>query len=223
MKSVSTLLLLPCLVWCGVPSDGEALHYTLNWPSGLSLGEGSLKASRSGDKWSFELQFEAALPGFLIKDHYRSLVDASQCSLEFERDLERGKRKSKEKIIFDPVAGTAERETKDGGKSKLTVGPCAKDALAFIFHLRDELSKGRIPPQQNVYYGAGYSVRLQHKGTQRMRLGEEIEVADRLVATIKGPASSLEVEIFVGRDDNRTPMRVKIPVAMGEFTLELVR
>lgn len=224
MKIVPLLFLLPAALWCGVPSDGENLQYTINWPSGLSLGEGRLKASRSGANWSFELQFDAAIPGFAIADNFVSLADPSQCSLLFERDLQHDKRKTKEKITFHQATGTAERETQGGGgKTTLTIAACAKDALAFLFHLRTELAKGRIPPQQNVYYGAPYSIRLQHKGSEKLRLGDTMEDTDKIAATIKGPASSLDVELFIGKDANRTPILVKIPLSMGLFTLELVR
>ncbi len=224
MKLLPFLLLLSSTLYCGVPSDGETLHYTINWPSGLSLGEGTIKAARSGQNWSFELQFDAALPGFPIADKFVSLADPAQCSLVFERDIQHGKRQSKEKITFDQAAGTAVRETQGGGgKTTLTTSACAKDALAFLFHLRSELHKRRIPPQQNVYYGAPYSIRLQHKGTERIRLGDTTENADKIVATIKGPASSLDILLYIGKDENRTPLRVKIPLSMGEFALELVR
>jgi hypothetical protein len=218
-------LVLFCLpLWCGVPSDGESLQYNINWPSGLSLGEGRIKATRSGENWSFELQFDAAIPGFNVVDSFISLADPAQCSLVFDRDLQHGKRKSKEKITFDQAAGTAERETQGGGgKTKLTTGACAKDALAFLFHLRAELAKGRIPQQQNVYYGAPYNVRVQHKGSERIRLGDTMEDSDKIAVSIKGPVSTLDIELFIAKDANRTPLLVRIPLAMGQFSLELVR
>ncbi|MBL8174976.1 MAG: DUF3108 domain-containing protein [Bryobacterales bacterium] len=219
-----SIFFLSLPLWSGVPTDGESLQYTINWPSGLSLGEGRIKASRSGANWSFELQFDAAIPGFAIADNFVSLADAGQCSLLFERDLQHGKRKSKEKITFDQAAGTAVRETQSGGgKTTLQTGSCAKDALAFLFHLRSELAKGRIPPPQNAYYGAPYNIRLQHKGSERIRLGDAMEDSDKIAATIKGPASTIDVELFIGKDANRTPLLVKIPLAMGQFSLELVR
>jgi hypothetical protein len=224
MKLLLFLFLLSSPLYCGVPSDGETLHYTINWPSGLSLGEGAIKAARSGENWSFELSFDAALPGFPIVDKFLSLADPSQCSLVFERDIQHGKRKSKEKITFDQAAGSAVRETQGGGgKSTLSIPPCAKDALTYLFHLRSEIDKGRIPPQQDVYYGAPYNIRLQHKGAERIRLGDAIETTDKIAATIKGPASSIDIELYIARDPNRTPLRVKIPLSMGDFNLELVR
>ena len=38
----------------GFPHADESLHYTVNWPSGLSLGDASLHSRRSGERWEFE-------------------------------------------------------------------------------------------------------------------------------------------------------------------------
>lgn len=202
--------------------NGEVLSYTINWPSGLSLGEAKLKASRQGsEKWNFELQFEAAVPGFAVADKFTSLTDAVQCSATFDKDLQHGKRKTQEKITFD--SGTATRQTVGGGKSTLQVPACARDALAFVFHLRQELAQGRIPAAQNVYYGGPYHVKIDFAGTQRVRVGEASEDADRFRANIKGPASDFNVELFFAKDAARTPLLVKLPLGLGMFAMELVR
>ncbi|MBI3681712.1 MAG: DUF3108 domain-containing protein [Acidobacteria bacterium] len=206
----------------GVPAAGENLQYVINWPSGLNLGEGRIKASHDGSgNWNFEFQLEAAVPGFGVADHFLSLTTENQCSIAFEKELQHGKRKTREKITFD--GGTATRETIGGGKSTLTVPACARDALAYVFHLRKELSLGRLPPAQSVYYGSPYQVRIEYTGTQRVRIGDAYEEADRLVASIKGPASNFSVEAFFGKDQARTPLMVRIPLAMGTFSMEIVR
>ena len=44
---------------------GEVLHYTINWPSGLSLGEATLRADHTGEGtatpsgWEFDLDLDA--------------------------------------------------------------------------------------------------------------------------------------------------------------------
>ncbi len=200
----------------------EDLQYTINWPSGLSLGEGRLKAARDGENWNFEFHFDAAIPGFGVSDRFLSLANQEQCSIEFDKELQHGRRKSKEKISFGP-GGRMTRETVGGGKSELSVPACARDALAFIFHLRRELSQGRIPPAQSVYYGAPYQVRLEYKGAERLRLAESIEETDRVRALVKGPVSSLEIEVWFARDQTRTPLMAKVPLAMGTFSMEIVR
>jgi hypothetical protein len=204
--------------------NGEVLSYNINWPSGLSLGEAKLKASREGsEQWTFELQFEAAVPGFSVVDKFVSLTNANQCSATFDKDLQHGKRKTREKITFDGATGTATRETIGGGKSTLPVPACARDALAFVFHLRRELAQGRIPAAQNVFYGAPYQVKLEFAGTQRVRVGEAMEDADRFRAAVKGPASDFTVELFFAKDAARTPLLVKMPLSLGLFALEIVR
>ena len=53
-------------------NKSETLHFSVNWPSGLSLGEAELTSvySPSG-AWSFSMKVDAALPGFLVGDEIR--------------------------------------------------------------------------------------------------------------------------------------------------------
>lgn len=212
-----------CAYAAGGPTSGESFQYSINWPSGLDLGEGRMKAVKKGADWNLEFEFEASIPGFGIVDKFFSRTSLEQCSVRFDKDLQHGQRKSKETISFDSRTNTAERETKDGGKSTLQVPACAKDALAFLFHVRHELAQGRIPPTQNVYYGAPYSVRLEYKGAQKLRLGDAYQDTDRVIASIKGPASNISVEVFFAKDEARTPVLVKVPLKAGTFSMEIVR
>lgn len=220
---LSLVFALASVLSAGVPADGENLQYTINWPSGLSLGEARLKVAKAQDNWTFEFQFEASLPGFVVSDTFSSQTDAAACSVSFLKDLQHGKRKTKEKITFEPKGGNAERETIGGGKSQFDAPACAKDALAFLFHVRKELGQGRIPPAQNVYYGSPYRVRLEFKGTQMIKVGEAMENADKVSASVKGPSSAFDVDMFFAKDENRTPLAVKVALPVGQFTMELVR
>src|SRR5581483_2210247 len=133
-----------------------------------------------------------------------------------------GKHKSEEHLSFDQQKHTLTRETKNGGgKSDLDTSECARDPLSFIQFLREELSHGRIPPQQNVFFGSAYSVRVEFTGAQQIKLGEQRMDSDRVLATIKGPSSDLTVEIFFSKDAARTPLMAKIPLALGTFSVEL--
>lgn len=199
----------------------ESLQYTINWPSGLSLGEGRISSTRAADRWNHELQFEAAVPGFAILDRFLSVTMGQQCSVSFEKQLQHGPRKGSEKLTFDK--GKLTRQTVNGGKSELDVAPCTRDALAFLFHLRQELAQGRIPPAQDVFYGGPYRIRSDYKGAKRIKLGEAYEDADLIVAHVKGPVSSLDLECYFGKDAARTPLLIKIPLALATFSVELVR
>jgi hypothetical protein len=224
-RLLAVLFLLPALA--PAATGPEDIQYTVNWPSGLSLGEARLKATRApaagGEGWDFELTLDASVPGFRVADRFRSIATADFCSLEFEKDFSHGKRKNKERITFDQGKGEAVRETMGGGKSTLSIQGCARDALAFIFHLRKELSQGRLPAAQTIYYGAPYRIRLDYGGVQQLRLGDKAEPADRIVASVKGPASDVSFELFFAKDASRTLLTARVPLPLGSFTLEIVR
>ncbi len=208
----------------------ETLRYNINWPSGLPLGETEISArslkpdETSGRRWEFTLKLEAAIPGFAVAELHRSVATAELCSVLLEKQSERGKRKAKERTSFDLANQTAVRETLGGGgKSEFAVPACARDALAFLYFVRRELGQGRIPPTQTVYFGSAYEVRLEYGGRQPVVASESRFEADRLLVSIKGPASQTMFEAFFAVDPPRTPVLVRVPFAPGSFTMELVR
>jgi hypothetical protein len=208
----------------------ETLSYSVNWPSGLSLGEGRLVTrqvkgtSAAGDRWEFEFTLEAAIPGFQVIDHHRALASAVLCSIELEKEATHGKRKTSERTVFEPQRGVASRQTLGGGgKSEMEIPECPRDALTFLHHVRRELASGRVPPPQTIYFGAPYTVHFEYGGRQSLRVGAAQVEADRLVASIRGKASDVTVELFFALDETRQPVLVRVPMALGTFSLELVR
>ncbi len=209
---------------CLLPASAETLRYSINWASGLSLGEATVRSDSGTDGWNFEVSMDASIPGFALRDDYRASASADLCSFELDKSLTHGPRKTEEKITFDQQNHTATRETQGGGgKTDMQVAACAKDALTFLQFARRELAQGRLPPQQAVIFGAAYQVRLEYTGAQRIKSGDQTADADRIVASIKGPATNLTVEIFFARDAARTPLLARIPLALGSFTVELIR
>ncbi len=205
------------------PPADESLRYNINWPSGLSLGEAHLTARRTAGQWEFELTLDAAVPGFAVSDRYRSQASGSLCSLEFEKNFTHGRRKAREKTVFDYGKNVARRSTVNGGKTEIPIPACARDALAFIFHARGELSQGRVPPPSTVLFGAAYEVRLDYGGAQAITVNDARVEADRIAVSVKGPASTIGFEIFYARDPVRTPLLVRVPFTLGVFSMELVR
>jgi hypothetical protein len=202
----------------------ETLHFNVNWPSGLSLGEGSLTSSQTASGWTFSMKVEAAIPAFTISEAARSKAGGDLCSLELRKQATRGSRIVDETTKFDASSLTATRQTgKGGGKSEIRISACAKDALTFLQFLRHELIAGRLPAAQHVYYGAGYQTRVQYVGTQRVVSNGEAIDADKLTVFIKGPSSEFSVDLLFARDAVRTPVEAVIPVAVGKFTVEFVR
>lgn len=203
----------------------ESLRYTINWPSGLSLGEGSFKATQGkSGAWELELAVDASIPGFVVQDIYRSNATADLCSETLVKSYVHGRRKANEKTTFDLEKGEAIRQTgDDGGKSTIATGACAHDALAFLQYVRRELALGHLSPQHKVVFGSLYQIRLDYKGVQALKLGDSSQPADRIEASLKGPSTDLTFELFFARDTGRTPLMAKVPLALGAFTMELVR
>jgi hypothetical protein len=209
--------------------QNEQLSYSINWPSGLSLGESRLSAAsaKSADnapnRLHFEFSVDAAVPGFQVLDRYQANATPDYCSVDMEKKTQHGKKKTDEKTTFDQQTGTASRETDGGGKSDLQISSCGKDALTYLFYVRHELSQGRIPAPQTVYFGAPYQIRVEFAGTQSIRIGENRVEADRLTASAKGPSSEINFEVFFLKDAARTPALVRVPLSLGMFSMELVK
>lgn len=210
----------------GFPFQNETLRYNVNWPSGLSLGEAVVTASKAEGRWDFVLNVNVGVPGFPLADTYHSLATVTDlCSTELQREISHGNKKVTEKTSFDQKAGAATRQTltpAGGGKSDLSFHGCGRDAVAFWFFARRELGQGRVPPPETVFFGSGYSARLEYTGAQNIPVAEKQTVTDHLVAHVKGPASDFTFEIFYARDPARTPLLIKIPVTVGTISLELV-
>ena len=212
MKFFAVLLFL-------VSASAQTLHYTINWPSGLSLGEATLASSAHES----DLNIDASVPGFAVKDHYHSSASPDLCSIQLDKNYTHGHKKSEERITFDQQKQTVTRQNLNGGKSDISVSPCAKDALAFLQFARRELAQGRLVPQQQVVFGAMYQVHFEYTGQQKIKVGEESVDTDRILASVKGPATDLTIEMFFARDPARTPVLARVPVTLGTLTVERVR
>jgi len=208
----------------------ETLHYVINWPSGLSLGEATLTSSGttstsgpvSAEHWTFELNIDASLPGFALRDQDRSKAKDGLCSVQLDKSTTHGQRKTEERVTFDQEQNTITRGSPDGTPgAPISVSTCSRDALTFLQFARRELAQGRMAPEQDVVFGASYQVRLQYTGQQTVSVGEQQVPTDHIVATIRGPASDITVELFFARDAARTPVLAKIPVSLGTFSVEL--
>jgi hypothetical protein len=169
---------------------------------------------------------DVGVPGLPIRDKYKSSMTGEYCSTEMNRELSRGAKKNTEKTTFDQKRGRGLRQTLfplGGGKTDFDMPVCAKDALAYLYFARKELGQGRMPPAGKLYFGGEYEVRMDYTGAQTVPVAGKPTVTDHLNVSIKGPASKITLEMFFARDAARTPLLVKIPVAVGTISLELAR
>ena len=208
----------------GFPFADEELNYSINWPSGLSLGEGHLLAKKIGGNWNFSLAMDAGIPGFAVKDEYKAQANGDLCSNLFTKKTTHGTKKVDESTTVDYTKRAATRATgNNGGKTEIPVSDCAKDALTYLYWGRQELGQGRVPKSQQVLFGALYQANFEYIGAAVIRVNEKEVKTDKLVCTLKGPASALKFEMFVARDAARTPVAFRVPLPMGTFSMELIQ
>lgn len=231
-RLITLCLLLPVLGAPARPADqsafppgDESLHYTLNWPSGLSLGEANLSARRTASGWDFELTLDAGIPGLRIADRFHSAARMDLCSIELDRDIVQGARKTSEKTVFDYQNGVAHRTSLNGGEvTDEPISPhCAEDALAFLFQARRSLGQGVLARGVKVFLGPHYSIQLENGGEQTVTVGGKPAVADRIAVSVEGRTSRSNFELFFARDLARTPLLARIPSGLGTISLELSR
>jgi hypothetical protein len=224
MKSIGYCwLLFTFLAICLVAAEEERLGYSVNWASGLSLGEVHLTAAATGERRELTFRVDAAIPGYPVADRLRSVVNGDFCSVEAEKETLHGTKKSHEITTFDAASGKATRKTIGGGSSELSISPCPRDAVAFLYFARRELAQGRVPPAQTVYFGGPYHVKVEFGGVRQVQINDERVETERLVVNIKGPVNSGTFEVFFARDARRTPVMATIPLAIGTLSVEIVR
>jgi hypothetical protein len=216
------LLLALTAVAADSPLPNEALRYSINWPTGVSLGEAQLSASSSGGHMQFSFNVDAGAPAFTVSDRFRSDASGTFCSSEFQKSTSHGSKRTDEKETFDSKTGAVTRGS-GTGQTELSGSPCSKDALTFLYFVRQELSQGRIPQDETVYFGAPYEVRLSSAGTESIKIGGAATDAERVTAAISGPSSSISVEMVFLKDRARTLAVVRVPLTLGTFSMELVK
>jgi hypothetical protein len=207
----------------GFPFTDESLRYTVNWPTGVALGEVRMQA-KNVKGWKFDMSLSGGIPGFEIKDTYSATANANFCSDTFNREFQHGSRKGGEKETIDRTHLLVSRVTLNGGgKSEFSVPDCVKDALTLLYYTRRELGQGRVPAAQQMLFGGLYQVALTYAGPQTIQSGGRPAITDEVVCDITGARSSLRFEMYFARDAARTPLLVKVPFALGKFSMELVR
>jgi hypothetical protein len=170
----------------------------------------------------FELDLDAGVPGFAVSDRFRSAASGSFCSAEFQKNTSHGSKKVDDKETFDPATGTVKRGT-GSGQSEINTNACGKDALAFLYYARQELSQGRVPPRQTVFFGAPYEIRLESAGMESVKIGNKPVETDHVKASVDGPSSSINFDLYFLQDKARTLALVRVPLALGTFSMELAK
>lgn len=208
----------------GFPFTDEDLNYSINWPTGIGLGDAHLHAKHSGANWKFELTLDAGVPGFTLKDTYRSDTVPDYCSTAFDRSISHGSRTTLERETVDRERSVVTRAfSKDGSRSDLPVPACVKDALAYLFYARTEMGQGRVPVAQDILFGGLHPIRVDYVGGPMISVNQKQVQSDQVTCTFKIGAADYSFDVYFARDAARTPLLITVPLAMGKFSMELIR
>ena len=94
--------------------------------------------------------------------------------------------------------------------------------MTYLFYTREELGQGRVPAAQQILYGGLYQMTLAYAGAPVIPVGGKDVLSDEVLCTVKGPSSQLTFEMYFARDPARSPLLVKVPLALGTFSMELM-
>lgn len=203
---------------------GEDLAYAITWPSGLSVGGARFRARPKGDGWRFEMTVEASVHKFAVDDAFVSETDENLCSSKFEKHVRHGAKRAHEALRF--ADGRVERTNLDPVRpappGTAPVGACARDALAAVYYLRQDLAAGRLPAPGTVYFGAAYDLQLEYEQTRWLPWDGGRRRADLIRVRVRGPASRLEFLAYFGRDAARAPLLFQAQIEGESFVMRLV-
>ena len=100
---------------------------------------------------------------------------------------------------------------------------CVKDALTYLFFTRRELGQGRVPGAQKILFGNLYDMRMTYAGAPMIAVGGKQVQSDQVTCTVKTASSEYSFDVYFARDAARTPLLISAPLAMGKFSMELIR
>lgn len=203
-------------------SSGETLRYDIVWPSGLRLGEATFTANSNQAGWAFSADVSANLPVLAIEDEYQSKTDFSLCSTSFKKVVSHGKKKQNEEVTFKQSENRARRRNlADGTTQDLVVPPCVRDALTYLYSLRQDLAQGRVPPPDDFNFGPQFQISVSYVETRSIEAGGKTQQADRLLVDVSGGENPVNIELFLAQDAARTPLVIRVPFELGTFSLRL--
>ena len=164
-----------------LPVQDESLHYTMNWPSGLSLGEATLSARKSGDTLGFRSQRQCRRPG-ICRERRDSLVGHAEPLLH--RTGARLQPRRQEDPREDHVrpegrnrrrAPRCCRTAARAGKSSFDI-PSLRARCADVPVLRAaRIGAGPRCPRSTVFFGSAYTVSMDYTGAQNITVAEKTD------------------------------------------------
>lgn len=217
---------------------GEHLKYSLKY--GFVTG-GYITFSVKDSVWNGiptnEVDLKARTSGlvdaiFKMRDRYASFIDKeTDQPLKSIRDIREGKYRYYNEVIYDYTVDDQDSvkiESKKSGEVK--VPSHIQDILSAFYYARrydfnDELKQGEIL-QYTTYFGDElFPLRIKYIRNEVIKTNYgKMECYLFYPVTEVGRAFETEedMKVWITRDDNRIPVRVKVNLKVGSFICDLV-
>lgn len=174
--------------------------------------------------------FFAWLLRFHVDDRTVALWDPdSSCSLGIEKHLREGRAVRDQRVIIEPLTGSALVDDAKVKQKAFALPPCVLDVLSAFFVVRvrgiAEAEPLRLPVFDN---GKSYVLEVRFLGRERLDLPPPLgkNVATLVVEPLLAEGTGLFVKegrlkIWLTDDARRIPVRLKSKVGIGSVTAEL--
>lgn len=213
-------------------TSGESLVYSLNYGF-ITGGKGflSVKDSMVNGVKTHHVVAKGETVGvadalFKIRDRYESFIDPnSDLPVKAVRSIKEGRYRYYNEVLFDHDSLKVNSQ-KSGSH---TVPNKIQDILSAFYFARkhkfnDNLKKGEIIEFMTYFSDELFPLRIRYRGieTIKTKFGK-IECYKFSPVTEVGRAFKTEddMHVWISRDDNRIPVRIKFELAVGAFTCEL--
>ena len=81
--------------------------------------------------------------------------------------------------MIKPTTGPLARASADEARARLIFLRAARDGLTFFYFLRQQLAAGRIPPPDDINFGAQYQISVTYLEAVDITVGGERRKADK--------------------------------------------
>lgn len=162
-----------------------------------------------------------------IRDTWRSYIDTTLIlPQKYHRNIEEGKYRKKENVIFNHNDHTAYIETKQ--TLNLKVPERVQDVVSGFYYLRtlnfDRLKVGDVIRVKGYFYKKVYDMQVIYKGRETVETKAGFFKAFKLVP--KMPDSDLfagenSVSVYLSDDKNKIPVLIKAELLVGAVKVDL--
>ena len=205
-----------------VLAAGEKLEYNLRWPSGITLGEATLKATHTGNQMFLEATVDADIPQYHALYTFSSVTDEQFCSQQFRMVLHEGKRIVNDTFEFDQNNHQVHR-VRNGRSTTASLSDtdCARDPLALIYYFRQQLALGKLPPGASgvLYLGEAYTVHYD-AAAPGPASGSKAPQGELFNIRVDAP-NAPNLEVSIRNDPQRVPISLRIAFSLGTLSADL--